>query len=944
MQLSLLAKRVGALCAVLLAGGWLVSCTETQSTGVWVSISSRVPVTNLEFVVRDIDYNSVPAQQIAVGSKDLTHAPLTLLIEPSTSITGRFLLHVKGYSNGQYVAMDSNILTFVNNRRVTAQFTLQGNFTDVDDDGFIDCAAGTLCDCADRNDHINPFTRENCSDDLDNDCSGPPLNKGCPCETGTLEACSTLPESMQNLAGIGACAFGSLTCKDGTFPGGCVSGTPTAEIPNNYIDDNCDGTVDEGSTCNPNASRACHLGFVDDPNNPDSGERRGASLRSLGVCGDASGNPLGVQTCSVAGTWGECLGDVLPQRNTRPGQTGWAETPADPIHHILGQCDGLDNDCNGKVDDAPEYDADRDGFKVCGTDTSMQSLPMVNPELVDCDDTNPNTNPGSTEVCGNLIDEDCRCDHDPLGRVHTDPNSEIGKPSVLPNGTAVCPMDDQYLRCDTLPRSDIHPVGFCKDGPDSYFSGFGGANQDCMGCGLQYGLNCNPTDGACSQKAADCAACNGSAGGTGISTKRPACQKPLSGTCTGTTQPQWTDIAGSDPFDDCGSVSCANFYDGIRGGQCFAKADAPASQVMCKAGAQCQGAAEVCPQNATSTTPIVAPACVLATAGCQGSTAPTYANEPAGQDAFNQCVSSYKCGDAESGAGPFYFGISNNACFLRADVSKNSCDGTGNCQSRSSACNASGMGAAVSGRPLCQALSGGCTGTTAPAYAPVARGTDPFNECNGLGCDGSGQCATKLGGACTSNSSCSSNYCVDGVCCNSACNGSCMACNTALTGQANGSCALVTGTQPDPGTCSGSTGCNGSNCTCTQGSCKEATGGSCSTGTDCATGICNCTNAACTTMACDTQACTCTYDSNADGHCDGNLNTGVTQQGICSTDQACSGGSCLLADGQSCSADSQCANTCIGGTCAPKSGISGPCDGNDDSDCTSGRCLLGACR
>ncbi|HEU5179852.1 MAG TPA: MopE-related protein, partial [Candidatus Polarisedimenticolia bacterium] len=52
-------------------------------------------------------------------------------------------------------------------------------------------------------------------------------------------------------------------------------------------------------------------------------------------------------------------------------------------------CDGLDNNCNGTVDEI--VDADTDGFTNCGGD---------------CNDSNPAVHPGATEVC-NGIDDDC---------------------------------------------------------------------------------------------------------------------------------------------------------------------------------------------------------------------------------------------------------------------------------------------------------------------------------------------------------------------------------------------------------------------------------------------------------------------------------------------------------------------------------------------------------
>ena len=57
-------------------------------------------------------------------------------------------------------------------------------------------------------------------------------------------------------------------------------------------------------------------------------------------------------------------------------------------------CDGLDNDCNGTVDDVP--DADEDGSWMCE----------------DCDDEDPSRRPGLAEVCGDGRDNDCDGDVD----------------------------------------------------------------------------------------------------------------------------------------------------------------------------------------------------------------------------------------------------------------------------------------------------------------------------------------------------------------------------------------------------------------------------------------------------------------------------------------------------------------------------------------------------
>ena len=54
------------------------------------------------------------------------------------------------------------------------------------------------------------------------------------------------------------------------------------------------------------------------------------------------------------------------------------------------------------------------------------------------------------------------------------------------------------------------------------------------------------------------------------------------------------------------------------------------------------------------------------------------------------------------------------------------------------------------------------------------------------------------GGACTAASGCSSGFCVDGVCCETACGGACNACSSAKTGAADGLCRPITAaTDPD---------------------------------------------------------------------------------------------------------------------------------------------------
>lgn len=84
-------------------------------------------------------------------------------------------------------------------------------------------------------------------------------------------------------------------------------------------------------------------------------------------------------------------------------------------------CDGLDNDCDARVDDADDdvtglesgfVDFDGDGFGDSARPLAVCSLADVTGALAaalggDCDDAAAAVNPGALEVCGNGLDDDC---------------------------------------------------------------------------------------------------------------------------------------------------------------------------------------------------------------------------------------------------------------------------------------------------------------------------------------------------------------------------------------------------------------------------------------------------------------------------------------------------------------------------------------------------------
>jgi hypothetical protein len=83
----------------------------------------------------------------------------------------------------------------------------------------------------------------------------------------------------------------------------------------------------------------------------------------------------GKSTCDPSGAWGPCTGEVVPAGESCS--------------------DGVDNNCNGTVDE--DEDRDGDGITTCGGDC-CDSTECSAPALV---------NAGAFDAPGNMVDDDC---------------------------------------------------------------------------------------------------------------------------------------------------------------------------------------------------------------------------------------------------------------------------------------------------------------------------------------------------------------------------------------------------------------------------------------------------------------------------------------------------------------------------------------------------------
>lgn len=191
------------------------------------------------------------------------------------------------------------------------------------------------------------------------------------------------------------------------------------EIPSNSIDEDCDGfdaaidadldgydnTVDcddNDDTVNPGATEVCD--GID--NNCDGNIDEGFAVNTYfadadnDLYGDAS---VFVNTCAATPPPGYVTDNTDCDDALSSVNPGAAEI-----------CDGLDNDCSGVADDGLTIntyylDADLDGYGVTSStlDTCLAAPPVGYAAVAgDCNDINPNINPGSPEICDG-IDNDC---------------------------------------------------------------------------------------------------------------------------------------------------------------------------------------------------------------------------------------------------------------------------------------------------------------------------------------------------------------------------------------------------------------------------------------------------------------------------------------------------------------------------------------------------------
>ena len=409
--------------------------------------------------------------------------------------------------------------------------------------------------------------------------------------------------------------------------------------------------------------------------------------------------------------------------------------------------------------------------------------------------------------------------------------------------------------------------------------------------------------------------------GKGMCRKYAAGAECRAASCTGSMRTLASTCDGSGTCVAGQPQTCSPFLCGTDG-QCLSRCDGNQQCVspnLCNnnscgkkpLGASCDAAGDcdsnICQQNVCCDMACTGTCQSCALGGKKGSCSPV----PAGMDPLDQCPLGSACGgdgfcDGKGACRVQAAGIAcaPAQCTNGVSTPERTCDGAGTCRMVPTSPCAPHLCGATACRTTCVG-DGDCVPT---AY------------CNGMTCTN-----RKANGAtCGRGSECASNQCFDGVCCDMACSGRCMACN--LSGQA-GKC-LPAGSGTDPHNDCGNDG----SASCKQdGSCDGA--GNCrlyAANTMCAPAMCA-SGTAVSARTCDGM-----------GTCRAGMTTACMAY-ACNTNGTCR---------TSCSSSSDCApnHTCTGTTCVPNAEVcnNGVDDDGDgqidcaDSDCSSYVCAPNA--
>ncbi len=358
-------------------------------------------------------------------------------------------------------------------------------YEDVDGDGFAACD-----DCDDADGDVNPDAVEVC-DGVDENCDGLVDNDAADATTwygdsdgdgygGTqyvVASCDVLVGYVTN----------STDCDDvdaNAYPGA----SETCDL----IDNDCDGTVDEGVgyTWYPDAdgdgygdataatADACNAppGYTanaDDCDDTDAQVNPGSYEICDSVDNDCDGDVDEAGALGASTFYTDSDGDGYGDANSAVTACFQAsgvvandddcdDTTADVRPGATETCDSVDNDCDGTIDEADAADAttwyqdsDADGFGNSASSTQACSAPLgFVSDATDCDDTDIGVNTGASEVCDG-VDNDCDGAIDD-GQVGTGADCAVESCAVIQAADATATDGNYWITANNAPAFETY--------------------------------------------------------------------------------------------------------------------------------------------------------------------------------------------------------------------------------------------------------------------------------------------------------------------------------------------------------------------------------------------------------------------------------------------------------------------------------------------------------
>ena len=419
-----------------------------------------------------------------------------------------------------------------------------GVCVDEDSDGYGEgCAAGP--DCDDTNASVSPAATEVCNlvdDDCDDSTDEDVASPSCELTEGVCAGA---------VARCGGDGF--LTC-DATDYGADYEANETLC---DGLDNDCDGTQDEGCPCAVGDTQPCGL--------------------DVGAC------MPGTQTCGADGTWGACEGEAGPMGES---------------------CDGLDNDCDGNADEPGELTAPDcplqlgvcsgskracggvAGWIACEGIASYGGDYQASETLCD----------GLDNDCDGITDEGCDCIDGQTQACGTDTG-------VCAAGTQTCTAGS-WGGC----AGEVTPVAETCDGADQDCDGSTDEGLSGSACALQAGV-CAGSTQACGG-AGGFAACDGSTYGPSYESDETSCDG-LDNDCDGVVDEGCDCIDGTTQECGLGTGACE------RGSQtCSGGAWGACTGGVGPTAELCNGLDDDC--DGVTDDDLVAPSCALTDGVCSG--------------------------------------------------------------------------------------------------------------------------------------------------------------------------------------------------------------------------------------------------------------------------------------------------------------------------------------